>query len=93
MENESNVKSNEPTEKTRPRFSDIITEEIFESHLKENNALCYISGTGSGKSYWVKNFLMNKGKILFVTSRRAKVNEDYNEDLFCSNLNKFRKLQ
>lgn len=91
MENESNVKSNEPTEKTRPRFSDIITEEIFESHLKENNALCYISGTGSGKSYWVKNFLMNKGKILFVTSRRAKVNEDYNEDLFCSNLNKFKE--
>ena len=34
------------------------------------------AGVGSGKTYWVKNVLSKQGRVLFITSRRAKVDED-----------------
>lgn len=61
-------------------FSDIVD---IEKDLKEyGNLLCYIAPCGSGKSYFVtdKNEgLASKGKVLFLTSRKAKVNEDVND--------------
>lgn len=86
----SDMLQNKETDK-KPRFKDLITDEVFEEHLKENNALCYISGTGSGKTEWVKEILITKGRALFVTSRKAKVNEDNKDDVFCSNLFKYNE--
>ena len=63
-------------------FSEVITEEQLEKDLKENNAICYIAGTGCGKSSWVKSVLAKGKRVLFVTSRRAKVNEDLDEEIF-----------
>ena len=60
------------------RFKDIITYEKLKEHLKISNAICYISGTGSGKSYWVENILYKHGRVLFVTSRRSKLDQDLN---------------
>lgn len=36
---------------------------------------CIVSGVGSGKNYFVENELKGAGNILYVSSRRAKVNE------------------
>ena len=61
-------------------FSDIVD---IEEDLKEyGNLLCYIAPCGSGKSYFVKDKekgLASKGKVLFLTSRKAKVDEDVND--------------
>lgn len=43
---------------------------------QKTNLACIISGTGSGKSYWIKNYLGKTGKVLYVTSRAAKVLQD-----------------
>ena len=43
------------------------------------NLICILAGTGSGKSYWVKNHLALQGRVLFVTSRSAKVLQDLND--------------
>lgn len=58
------------------RFADIITYEELKKDLKKSNAICYVSGTGSGKSYWVENVLYKNGRVLFVTSRRTKLDQD-----------------
>ena len=54
------------------------------------NKLVIVAGVGAGKSSWVKNVLTKKpiGKrnVLFVTSRRAKVEEDTVHSLFDSKL-------
>lgn len=42
------------------------------------NKIFLIAGVGSGKSTWVKETLSQKGSVLFVTSRKAKVLEDSN---------------
>ena len=36
---------------------------------------CIISGVGSGKNYFVENVLSGYGNILYISSRRAKVDE------------------
>ena len=41
----------------------------------ETNKVCIISGVGSGKNYFIEHELAEYGNILYVTSRRAKVNE------------------
>lgn len=64
-------------------FSEIVN--IDDEIKKYGNALCYVCGTGSGKSYWVKNVLTSKGKILFITSRRSKVDEDLEDGRFINN--------
>lgn len=40
-----------------------------------NNRICIYAGVGSGKNWFIENVLVNHGNILYVTSRRAKVNE------------------
>lgn len=53
---------------------------------KYGNKIFIIAGVGAGKSSWVKNVLAKKpaaeGNVLFITSRRAKVNQDINGSLF-----------
>lgn len=39
------------------------------------NKIMLIAGVGSGKSTWVKDVLTQKGNVLFITSRRAKVDD------------------
>lgn len=46
--------------------------EILKSKSKR---ICIVSGVGSGKNYFVEHELPNHGNVLYVTSRRAKVNE------------------
>ena len=43
---------------------------------KNIHKIFLIAGVGAGKSTWVKEILPEKGNVLFVTSRRAKVDED-----------------
>ncbi len=58
---------------------------------KYGNKIFLIAGVGAGKSSWVKNVLANKrgaqGNTLFITSRRAKVDEDIEQSTFNSRLN------
>ena len=61
-------------------FSDIV--DIEEDLREYGNLLCYIAPCGSGKSYFVtdkEEGLASKGKVLFLTSRKAKVDEDVND--------------
>lgn len=46
------------------------------------NKIMLIAGVGSGKSTWVKDVLTQKGNVLFITSRRAKVDEDIAHSCF-----------
>lgn len=59
----------------KARVKDYITniDELLQEH---NNKICIVAGVGSGKSRWVTNNLKSKGDILFINSRKAKVNED-----------------
>lgn len=57
-------------------FSFAVPIEKLKSDLKKSNAVCYVAGTGCGKSYWVKNTLAKEGTVLFLTSRITKVYED-----------------
>ncbi len=61
--------------------------DIDEQIRKYGNKIMLIAGVGSGKSTWVKEVLSQKGNVLFVTSRRAKVEEDIANSCFSS----FRK--
>lgn len=61
--------------------SDVITD-IDRELKKHQNKLFLIAGVGAGKSSWVKDVLAKKGNVLFVTSRRAKVDEDINDSCF-----------
>ncbi len=51
---------------------------------KYGNKIMLIAGVGSGKSTWVKDVLTQKGNVLFITSRRAKVDEDIAHSCFTS---------
>lgn len=53
--------------------SEVLNPETF-SEIQENK-IAIISGVGSGKNYFVENFLIQFGYVLCVSSRRAKVNE------------------
>lgn len=46
------------------------------------NKILIAAGVGSGKTYWVKNILSKQGRVLFITSRRAKVDEDVRDSRF-----------
>ena len=55
----------------------------FDELVKEGYTKIFlIAGVGSGKSTWVTNELTQKGNVLFVTSRKAKVNEDIRHSTF-----------
>ena len=47
----------------------------------ENNKICIVSGVGSGKNWFVEHELSQNGNILYITSRRAKVNEILEEKI------------
>ena len=51
---------------------------------EKNQKICIISGVGSGKNYFVENELSKYGNILYISSRRAKVNEILENEI-CSN--------
>lgn len=55
---------------------------IDEYLVEGKNKLFIVSGTGSGKSTWVKDVLSEKGSVLYVTSRIAKVLEDVHQSVF-----------
>ena len=46
-----------------------------------NNKICIFSGVGSGKNWFVEHELIYYGNILYISSRRAKVNEILEEKL------------
>lgn len=54
-------------------------DKVIEEHGKK---IMLIAGVGAGKSSWVKDVLTQKGNVLFVTSRRAKVDEDIENSVF-----------
>ena len=56
-------------------LSDVIDMNLILS-ADIGNKICIVSGVGSGKSSWVVNRLGECGRVLFITSRRAKVDED-----------------
>lgn len=60
--------------------SDIF--DIDEQVKEHGNKIFLIAGVSSGKSTWVKDVLTQKGSVLFVTSRKAKVEEDVNNSCF-----------
>ena len=49
---------------------------------QHGNKILIAAGVGAGKTYWVKKVLAKQGSVLFVTSRRAKVDEDENDSKF-----------
>lgn len=60
--------------------SDVLDiDKIVRQH---GNKIMLIAGVGSGKSTWVKDVLAKKGTVLFVTSRKSKVEEDVNNSCF-----------
>lgn len=54
---------------------------------KNIHKIFLIAGVGAGKSTWVKEILPEKGNVLFVTSRRAKVDEDEKDSIFVNRAN------
>lgn len=62
-------------------ISDVIgdIDEIIRQH---GNKILIAAGVGAGKTYWVKRVLAKQGSVLFITSRRAKVDEDENDSRF-----------
>jgi len=54
-------------------LSDYLEENLDISKL--GNKTCIVSGVGSGKNRWVEEVLKEKGNILLITSRKAKVDE------------------
>lgn len=65
-------------------LSDVL--DIDDIIQKYGNKILIVAGVGAGKSTWVKNVLAKKpaaeGNVLFITSRRAKVNQDIKGSLF-----------
>lgn len=54
-------------------LADVLSAETILN--SSNNRICIYAGVGSGKNWFIENILINHGNILYVTSRRAKVNE------------------
>lgn len=57
----------------KKNLSDVLTAEDIVSCDKQK--IFIFSGVGSGKNYFVEHVLAEKGNILYVSSRRAKVDE------------------
>lgn len=79
-ESMSEKKANAIFEAEKKYVSDVF--DIDEQIEKYGNKIMLIAGVGSGKSTWVKDILSKKGSVLFVTSRRAKVDEDIKNSCF-----------
>lgn len=60
-------------------LSDVIT--VKDIMAIRNNKICIFSGVGSGKNWFVEHELIKEGNILYITSRRAKVNEILEEKI------------
>lgn len=62
-------------------LSDVIgnIDRLVEEHGRK---IIIVSGVGSGKTTWVKEILAKRGKVLFITSRRAKADEDLADSNF-----------
>lgn len=65
---------------------DII--ELNEIVKQHGSKIMILAGVGAGKSTWVKEVLAKDGNVLFITSRRAKVDEDINNSDFKNYINK-----
>ena len=64
-------------------LSDIMDISTFTNIVRQyGKKIMLLSGVGSGKSTWVKSVLAEDGNVLFITSRRAKVDEDVNNSDF-----------
>lgn len=61
-------------------LSDVL--DIDTAIQEHGNKLLVLAGVGAGKSTWVKETLSKKGSVLFVTSRKAKVEADVNDSSF-----------
>ena len=55
-----------------------------------NQRICIVSGVGSGKNTFIENELVQYGNILYISSRRAKVNEIL-ENNICSDIIQWEK--
>lgn len=62
-------------------ISDVM-KNIDQELERHQNRFFLIAGVGAGKSTWVKKVLAKKENVLFITSRRAKVDEDVNDSCF-----------
>lgn len=62
-------------------LSDVIGDigKLVEEHGRK---IIIVSGVGSGKTTWVKETLAKHGRVLFITSRRAKADEDLADSSF-----------
>lgn len=62
-------------------LNDVIgdIDRLVEEHGKK---IIIVSGVGSGKTTWVKETLAKRGRVLFITSRRAKADEDLADSNF-----------
>lgn len=62
-------------------LSDVIgdIDKLVEEHGEK---IIIVSGVGSGKTTWVKETLAKQGRVLFITSRRAKADEDLADSSF-----------
>lgn len=56
----------------KERLSEVIN---YKEHIEPYRIIELVSGLGSGKNYWVENVLMEKARVLLITSRKAKVDE------------------
>lgn len=56
----------------KERLSEVIN---YKEHVAPYRIIELVSGVGSGKNYWVENDLMEKARVLLITSRKAKVDE------------------
>ena len=57
----------------KKHLSDVLTvEELLAS---PNNRICVLAGVGAGKNTFIMEYLRGHGNILFISSRRATINE------------------
>lgn len=66
-------KCSEVIMKDKKYLSEVLDASYFAEST--NNKFCIISGVGSGKNYFINEELSKYGNIIYVSSRRAKVNE------------------
>lgn len=75
-----NLEESREDEDREIHLSDVFDiDRAVEEHGKK---LVVVAGTGAGKSTWVKEVLTQKGRVLFVTSRKIKVKADTEASCF-----------
>lgn len=85
MEEEFARITEEEQNSANKHLSDVF--DIDEFAKRWGNKIFLIAGVGAGKSTWVIEVLSRKGSVLFVTSRRVKVDEDLKKSVFEKRLN------